>query len=149
MGNQTDIKNDLRGLPIFLAGCKELLVLCGVSYLSRLWCLMELFTFVHMGGDPARISVIKILRHGTEVEDSNAIEDAIHRFDVAICKCSYAPDKQKLVEVIRAGFGSLQNFNVVLRKLLEDAGFSENCKEGEEDRRSDACLNSCLSFIHD
>merc|ERR1712190_283624 len=103
-----------------------------MGYLSRLWCLIEIFTFAHMGGDPARISIVKILRHGTEVEDSNTIEDAIRKFDVAISECSYAPDKKKLVEVIRAGFGSLQSFNVVLRKLLEDAGFSENCKEGEE-----------------
>merc|ERR1712039_469649 len=136
MGNQTDIKNDLRGLPIFLAGCKELLVLCGVSYLSRLWCLIEIFTFVHMGGDPARISVVKILRCGTEVEDSKAIEDAIHKFNVALCDCSYVPDKKQLVEVIRTGFGSLQNFNATVRKLLVDSGFSEHCKAGQEDGRS-------------
>jgi len=100
-----------------------------------------------MGGDRARISVVKILRCGTEVEDSNAIEDAIRKFDVAICDCSYAPDKERLVEVIRTGFGSLQNFNAVLRKLLADSGFSEPCKAGEEDGRSKSCFNSCLSII--
>merc|ERR1712113_1070198 len=34
--NQTDIEADLCGLPIFLGGSNELLVLCGPSYLSRL-----------------------------------------------------------------------------------------------------------------
>merc|ERR1712107_480936 len=48
--NQTDIENDLRGLPIFLAACKELFILWGPTYLSRLWCIVEIFVFIHMGG---------------------------------------------------------------------------------------------------
>jgi len=146
--DQTDINADLRGLPIFLAGCKELLVLCGPSYLSRLWCLMEIFTFVHMGGDPARISIVKIIRRGAEVEDSKAIEAALRNFDVARCDCSYAPDKTQLVEVIRTGFGSLQNFNAVLRKLLAESGFSKHPEAEEENGRSKSCFNSSLSFMN-
>lgn len=53
--DQTDVEQNLRGLPIFLSGCKEILVLCGPTYLSRLWCIVELFTFVHMGGSKSRM----------------------------------------------------------------------------------------------
>merc|ERR1712110_590300 len=47
--NQTDITEDLRGLPIFLNGCRETVLCFGATYLTRLWCVVELFAFVHMG----------------------------------------------------------------------------------------------------
>ena len=37
-------------LPCYLAGCKELVVLAGPTFMRRLWCIMELFSFVQMGG---------------------------------------------------------------------------------------------------
>ena len=36
--NQSDIDASLAALPVYLSGCKELLVLVGPSYCSRLWC---------------------------------------------------------------------------------------------------------------
>merc|ERR1712224_527854 len=54
--NQNDIEQDLRGLPIFLRGCREMVVFCGSTYLSRLWCVVELFAFVHMAGDASHIT---------------------------------------------------------------------------------------------
>eukprot|EP00913_Durusdinium_trenchii_P002076 g1918.t1 len=60
--DQNDIEADLRCLPIFLSGCAELVVFCGPTYLSRLWCVMELFTFVHIGGNVSEINVIPVLR---------------------------------------------------------------------------------------
>jgi hypothetical protein len=44
--NQTDILKSLECLPIFLAGCRQLLILAGPSYAARLWCAMEIFVFV-------------------------------------------------------------------------------------------------------
>merc|ERR1712217_755825 len=67
--DQTDIENDLRCLPIFLSGCNQLLILCGKTYLSRLWCIMEIFTFVHMGGSVDRIEFIPVLRSAHKQED--------------------------------------------------------------------------------
>merc|ERR1712217_404358 len=55
--DQSDIKADLLGLPVFLSGCKELLVLCGPTYFQRLWCVMELFTFVHVGNAASSLTV--------------------------------------------------------------------------------------------
>ena len=37
-------------LPIFLAGCQTLLIVAGPTYCSRMWCVMEIFTFMRMGG---------------------------------------------------------------------------------------------------
>ena len=44
--DQTDIETNLSCLPVFLAGCERLLVLCGETYSKRLWCVMELFVFL-------------------------------------------------------------------------------------------------------
>ena len=44
--DQDNIDQALACLPIFLAGCQTLLVVAGTTYCSRLWCVMELFTFV-------------------------------------------------------------------------------------------------------
>ena len=48
--DQTRIDESLAALPIFLQGCVELLVVTGPTYFSRLWCVMELYTFLHVGG---------------------------------------------------------------------------------------------------
>ena len=44
--DQSNIAASLPCLPIFLSGCKELLVIAGETYTSRLWCVIELFTFL-------------------------------------------------------------------------------------------------------
>ena len=56
MISQSDIDGNLACLPVFLAGCKELLVLPGATYGLRLWCVMEIFTFIQMGGERERIT---------------------------------------------------------------------------------------------
>ena len=43
--DQGNIQQSLACLPVFLAGCQTLLVVAGATYCSRLWCVMELFTF--------------------------------------------------------------------------------------------------------
>jgi len=37
-------------LPVFLAGCKQLYLFCGPTFLERLWCLLEIFVYLEMGG---------------------------------------------------------------------------------------------------
>ena len=43
--DQNNTQQSLACLPVFLAGCQTLLVVAGPTYCSRLWCVMELFTF--------------------------------------------------------------------------------------------------------
>lgn len=45
-----NIEEQLACLPIFLSGCQRLLILAGPTWVERLWCTMELFTFMRMGG---------------------------------------------------------------------------------------------------
>jgi hypothetical protein len=44
--DQENIDANLASLPIFLAGCKQLVVLAGTTYPSRLWCVMELYVYL-------------------------------------------------------------------------------------------------------
>ena len=44
--DQTAIADSLACLPVFLAGCKNLLVLAGPTYTERLWCVMEVLAHV-------------------------------------------------------------------------------------------------------
>ena len=61
--DQTNIDANLMALPVFLSGCRSLLVLAGPTYSSRLWCVMELFVFLRMGGARDDIAV-RLLEDG-------------------------------------------------------------------------------------
>ena len=39
--DQNNIEDSLACLPVYLAGCRRLVALCGATYLERLWCIME------------------------------------------------------------------------------------------------------------
>ena len=56
--DQTDISTALACLPVYLAGCNTLLVLAGPTYTERLWCIVEVFTYLRMGGAPERMVVV-------------------------------------------------------------------------------------------
>lgn len=107
--DQDNIESSLHCLPVFLSGCQSLLVLHGPSYTSRLWCVMELFVYLQMGGDKERIVVYAF---GTEVQSS------IAAFDAGKAKCFLDGDRQQLLAVIESGFGDLVPFNQAVRGIL-------------------------------
>merc|ERR1712194_625630 len=44
--DQLNIKDGLRVLPVNLMACRSVLLLCGSTYVTRLWCIWELFTMI-------------------------------------------------------------------------------------------------------
>lgn len=123
--DQSNITDDLRVLPLFLNGCRELLVLAGPTYLTRLWCVVELFTFVHMGGCPSRVTRRPLLRPGRNDQDLALWHDAVQRFDGAACKCFNQADKQKMSTAILTAFGTWGRFNQMVRAFMDDPSLSE------------------------
>eukprot|EP00929_Paragymnodinium_shiwhaense_P000089 TRINITY_DN10024_c0_g1_i1.p1 TRINITY_DN10024_c0_g1~~TRINITY_DN10024_c0_g1_i1.p1 ORF type:complete len:714 (-),score=140.65 TRINITY_DN10024_c0_g1_i1:269-2305(-) len=119
--DQTDVETDLRGLPVFLSGCKELLVLCGPTYLTRLWCVVEIFTFVHMGGSLENITFAPLYRDGHEKEDYDNINGVFDNFDGHQCNCIKQEDKDKMLGIIMAAFGSMDRFNYEVQKITDKA----------------------------
>merc|ERR1719498_1823720 len=55
--DQNNIDESLASLPVYLAGCRKLVILCGKTYLKRLWCIVELFVFLEMGGEVRNLDV--------------------------------------------------------------------------------------------
>ena len=110
--NQQNINESLACLPVFLSGCQELLVLAGETYTSRLWCCMELFTFVHMGGSHDRIHLWQI--------GGDEVGAALMAFDANRAQCFLRRDREKLLGVIETAFGDLAQFNVVVASVFAD-----------------------------
>mmetsp|Transcript_8850 Transcript_8850/g.20490 ORF Transcript_8850/g.20490 Transcript_8850/m.20490 type:complete len:509 (-) Transcript_8850:5-1531(-) len=149
--NQQDIEANLRSLPIFLSGCQTLLILCGTTYLSRLWCILELFTFVHMGGKPCDIDCI--LTVGQDQADAAAIGSLCRNFDANHCDCSEASDKEKILTIIHTAFGTMESFNADIRKTMRRiAGLSTDRfallspGPGSSDSDDDSDLSSFTSL---
>jgi hypothetical protein len=117
--DQTNIEADLRCLPIFLSGCKEMVVLCGPTYFGRLWCVMELFTHYHMGLSH-ELTVRPVLREDAYDIDLAAMQTAVGSFDVGHCECGSNGDRDKLMEIIRAD--GIQEFNTEMLAVLIRTG---------------------------
>jgi hypothetical protein len=109
--DQQDITKSLAGLPVFLSGCKQLLVLAGPTYASRLWCVMEIFIFVRMGGEHENM-VVRLLSGATD------LAPALLKFDAGKAKTFDPNDKERLWAVIEAAFGTFHPFNKIVREAF-------------------------------
>ena len=106
--DQQNIDQSLACLPVYLAGCQKLLVVAGPTYVQRLWCICEVFTFVQMGSELTRVEVVPV----------SGGADHFDKFTVADCKCFKIEDKGKLLGAIESAFGSHDAFDAVMRTLL-------------------------------
>ena len=43
-----------------MSGCQTLLIIAGPTYTERLWCMLEVFVFLKMGGKKQNITVLPI-----------------------------------------------------------------------------------------
>ena len=68
--DQSNIQQSLACLPVFLAGCQTLLVVAGPTYCSRLWCVMELFTFARSERPLLIRTLLDCARHDDRSHDS-------------------------------------------------------------------------------
>lgn len=113
--NQQAIQESLAALPVYLSGCRQMVVLLGETYFSRLWCCMEIYTFLQMGGSVDRIEILPVALSSAEVHLR------IDAFDAARCQCYLEEDKQRLLAVIESGFGDCQRFSELVKASLTKA----------------------------
>jgi len=109
--DQTNINDNLLCLPVFLSGCKRLLVLAGDTYLTRLWCIVELFVFLQMGGSPGDI----------RLRDLEDVHEQVATFDANMATCFDPDDKQHLLSIVEAGSDGMDTFNAQVQGILLDA----------------------------
>jgi hypothetical protein len=129
--NQDDIEAQLASLPIFLAGSRALLCLVGPTYTQRIWCVMEIFTFLRMGGTQEKLQVRPVHETrdgqgptgawGPSASDDELLSLALEHFrafDVAECRCFDEGQLQHLLGVIELGFSSFDMFNSLVRNAF-------------------------------
>eukprot|EP00929_Paragymnodinium_shiwhaense_P069674 TRINITY_DN35140_c0_g1_i1.p1 TRINITY_DN35140_c0_g1~~TRINITY_DN35140_c0_g1_i1.p1 ORF type:complete len:297 (+),score=28.18 TRINITY_DN35140_c0_g1_i1:147-1037(+) len=112
--NQTDIQSDLQCLPVFVAGCKTLLVTCGRTYTSRLWCCVELFVFMRMSEGLDRDLQVCLLS-GQPDEEEEIVQGWLN-FDFRKCQCFAEHDKTRILQCIEKD-GGAEGFNEYIRNL--------------------------------
>merc|ERR1712008_214333 len=83
-----------------------------------LWCIREIFTFIHIGGSADNIEVITGLQGGRAFTPS--FRTAAMKFDVCQCQATDPRDSEKILAMIGKAFGSIDRFNSVAGKLLDD-----------------------------
>lgn len=96
--DQNNLGDSLACLPAYLAGCKQLLVICGNTYLERLWCLIEIMVFLEMGGDITNLDV-KLLK-SAETQELHKTVNAAMMFDPKNAEASTDYDTERLREVM-------------------------------------------------
>ena len=115
----SDIVLSLGCLPVFLAGCKKLIVLAGPTYTSRLWVAMELFVFVRMGGTSKDVEMLLAERDGAQATAENrAVKTALVSWRVDKAKCYAEQDRQALLGAVEATFGTHAPLNKILNELF-------------------------------
>ena len=116
--DQRDIQASLAGLPVFISGCKHLLVLAGDTYAKRLWCVIELFVFVQLGRNVKDEMIVKLLK----VSDTqDKIAERLVKFDASTAETFDPNDRQRLLAVIEASFGTFNPFNKIIRATYPTA----------------------------
>ena len=76
-----------------------MLVLTGVSYTSRLWCILEMFVYVSIRDADEQASPDVIVLAGNDCEHQAVLESWAH-FDVEHCNCFVPHDKQRIMAAI-------------------------------------------------
>jgi len=111
--DQNNIEDSLACLPVYLAGCKKLIIFCGNTYLKRLWCLVEIFVFLEMGGKAENLQV-HILNDRAEKLRRNSVrrnsvsrtcltetmDTELSNFDPEAAQCFLEEDTMRLQAVI-------------------------------------------------
>ncbi|EOD28264.1 hypothetical protein EMIHUDRAFT_456968 [Emiliania huxleyi CCMP1516] len=128
--DQDKLAESLACLPIFLAGCAKLVVLAGPTWPSRLWCVIELFTFQKMtsGAQLDRISVIPLVDgQGTDARKRSLERSigALRSFDAETATCFKPEDREAMLSVIEASMGSFGEFNSWAKTVFEHRRLSD------------------------
>ena len=98
---------------------------------SRDGSVVELYTFLKMGGQLDRVKVIGLVGAVEQGEEANVIGTAggmahgmddlqkgFATFKARNSRCFLSADRERLLAVIEAGFGVLDDFDLLVRHLL-------------------------------
>ena len=119
--DQKNIDQSLTFLPCFLSGCKKLVIIPGETYTSRLWCIMELFTFLLASGseDVNKDVLIYPMTPANDpvgkLKAMTSLIDKFQTFDGKKANCWRESEREQLQSIIERGFGKMDKFNTNVR----------------------------------
>ena len=136
-------------MPVNVMACKQMLVLCGETYPSRLWCAWELFTLFSFQGHKRALAKVELLpllkdrsQHSkmermlksakeTARESEDNVLNNLLSFDVQRSHC-YDPNEESNLRSVIIAVGA-ERFNESIRKLAKEV-IQAREKAGERER---------------
>eukprot|EP00929_Paragymnodinium_shiwhaense_P014209 TRINITY_DN122101_c0_g1_i1.p1 TRINITY_DN122101_c0_g1~~TRINITY_DN122101_c0_g1_i1.p1 ORF type:complete len:718 (+),score=117.49 TRINITY_DN122101_c0_g1_i1:162-2315(+) len=97
--DQSHIADGLRVLPINVMACSHLLVLCGETYPTRLWCIWEMFVLLAFLEESRCIERLLFVPLG--LSEKSQLE-RLQAFDIAEAHCFDPNEESRLRTVIKA-----------------------------------------------
>jgi len=151
--DQLDIDASLMCLPVHLAACKKFVMMVGPTYTSRMWCVMEIFVFLAAVNDMSRLECIPIFEgsHDTQAGGKQAAQEAVlevfREFTVSECKCFSSDTRDKLLSIIEAGIGTLDDFDALIRDIQFSFSPAKPRESGPKKTRRESLRQRTLSTI--
>merc|ERR1712176_751382 len=105
-------------------------------------CIMELFTFVHIGGKLDKIRFVPVLRKDQEDQDLKSICHAFDTFDARACACYLPEDKERMLNIICAAYEGVDGFNEDVRAIFRATQWRDELHIVVHDRSSFGPMNS-------
>ena len=94
--------------------CKKVLVLCGDTYATRLWCIWELYTLFALSEVwEDALMRLEIL----DISTSGDIGAKLQAFELPYCHCYNPNDEYKIRSAIEQGPGGECNVDVVVSHM--------------------------------
>ena len=133
--DQKAIQQSLKCLPVYLLACKSMIVLGGPTYITRLWCVWELYTLYALSTDVDPSIIIREFgsasdvptRLGTPSKSAAApapsLQMQLEHFKVGVHSKCYDPNEEaKLLRAIRSAAGGEGGFNRSIQELAKMLG---------------------------
>ena len=109
--DNNELSIDLLCLPIFVSGCRHFLIINGPTWASRLWCVVEFFTFVQVTNNG--LDNVVILSPSIDMQSQSI------RIVSSKAQCAFARDRHALLAAIESCFGDLLAFDKACCYLLD------------------------------
>lgn len=137
--DQERIADGLRVLPVFVNACNHMLILCGSTYATRLWCIWEIFVlvaFVKVELAIERLYFAPLDGDGTRNNILNILGE-LENFDVANASCFNPNDQARLSRIIH-GLGD-ERFNNLIHEI------ARACAQRDADFRVSRVTSHCIA----
>lgn len=116
--NQLNIIDGLRVLPVNIAACSRMLVMCGQTYPFRLWCVWEMLTLLALASMDQAVERLQVVPLDPDGPDGGGL-GTLQRFNIAAARCYDPNEEARLRHIVRALGGD--RFNGRIRKLSKKA----------------------------